>query len=151
MWDQCGEPEYEEVELMCNCIRENRNISTFSDIEKRVWDGINGRSAHMSDDGDMIPDILVIRSEDLNRIHQLFCEHKNYEFLIKNVANLYTEVEAIFKKYSHQVLHNNIGYYIRMELYATRMMAIHDLVEENVLKLPKDPSKSSLGMHIFLK
>ena len=151
LWDQCGEPEYEEVELMCNCIRENRKISSFTDIEKRVWDGINGRYAHISDDGYMIPDILVIRIEKLRRIHQLFREHKNYELLIKNVANLYEKVEEIFKKYSHQVLHANIGYNIRMELYATRMMAIHDLVNENVLKLPEDTSKSSLGMHIILK
>ena len=151
LWNQCGEPEYEEVELMCNCIRENRKVSSFTDIEKRVWDGINGRYAHISDDGYMIPDILVIGIEKLRQIHQLFREHKNYEFLIKNVANLYEKVEEIFKKYSHQVLHNNIGYNIRMELYATRMMAIHDLVDEKILKLPEDTRKSSLGMHIFLK
>ena len=151
LWNQCGEPEYEETELMCNCIRENRKVSSFTDIEKRVWDGINGRYAHISDDGYMIPDILVIRIEKLRQIHQLFREHKNYELLIKNVADLYEKVEEIFKKYSHQVLHDNIGYNIRMELYATRMMAIHDLVDENVLKLPEDTSKSSLGMHIILK
>ena len=151
LWDQCGEAEYEDVELMCNCIRENRKISSFTEIEKRVWDGINGRYAHMSDDGYIIPDILVIRIEDLRQIHQLFREHRNYEPLFQNYAYLYEKLEGIFKKYSHQVLHNNIGYNIRMELYATRMMAIHDLVEENVLKLPEEPSKSSLGMHIILK
>ena len=41
--------------------------------------------------------------------------------------------------------------FVRMELYAMRMMAIHDLVDENILKLPEDTSKSSLGMHIILK
>jgi len=136
---------------MCNCIRENRKVASFTDTEKRVWDGINGRYAHISDDGYMIPDILVTRIEKLRQIHQLFSEHKNYELLINNVANLYEKVEEIFQKYSHQVLHNNIGYNVRMELYATRMMDIHDLVEENVLKLPEDTSKSSLGMHIVLK
>jgi hypothetical protein len=136
---------------MCNCIRENRKASSFTDIEKRVWDGINGRYAHISDDGHVIPDILVIRIEKLRQIHQLFREHKNYELLIKNVADLYEKVEEIFKKYSHQVLHDNIGYNIRMELYAMRMMAIRDLVDENVLKLPEDTRKSSLGMHIILK
>jgi hypothetical protein len=99
----------------------------------------------------VIPDILVIRIEKLRQIHQLFREHKNYELLIKNVADLYEKVEEIFKKYSHQVLHDNIGYNIRMELYAMRMMAIRDLVDENVLKLPEDTRKSSLGMHIILK
>ena len=151
LWNQCGEPKYEEVELMCNCIRENRKLSSFTDIEKRVWNGINGKYAHISDDGYMIPDILVIEIEILRQIHQLFREHKNYELLIKNVANLYEKVEEIFKEYSHQVLHDNIGYNIRMELYAMRMMAIHDLVEENILKLPEDTNKSSLGMHIILE
>ena len=151
MWDQCGEPQYEEAELMCNCIRGNRNISSFSDIERRVWKGIVGRYAHLSDDGYIIPDILVIEIEKRREIYRLFREHKNYELLIQNMADLYKKVEEIFKKYTHQVLHNNIGYYIRMELYAIRMMAIHDLVEENVLKLPEDTSKSSLGMHINLK
>ena len=150
LWDQCGEPKYDEAELMCNCLRENRNVSSFSEIEKRVWNGINGRYAHVSDDGYIIPDILVIRKEKLEQIYQFFREHQNYALLIRNVANLYEKVEEIFKKYSHQVLHNNIGYNIRMELYTIRMMAINDLVEENVLKLPKDTSKSSLGMHIFL-
>ena len=151
LWDQCGEAEYEEVELMCNSIRENRKISSFSENEKRVWNGINGRYAHAPDDGYMIPDILVIRIEVLRQIHQLFREHRNYELLTANFANLYEKVEEIFKKYSHPVLHKNIGYNIRMELYATRMMAIHDLVEDNVLKLPEDSKKSSLGMHIILK
>jgi len=64
---------------------------------------------------------------------------------------LYYKIEETFKNYSHQVLHNNIGYYIRMELYSARMMAIHDLVEQNFLTLPEDPDKSSLGMHIVLK
>ncbi len=36
LWDQCGEPEYAEVELMGNCIRGNRNISSFSELEKRI-------------------------------------------------------------------------------------------------------------------
>ncbi|MBO5789117.1 MAG: hypothetical protein J6R42_04150 [Clostridia bacterium] len=136
---------------MCNCIRENRNVSSFTEIEKRVWDGINGKYARISEDGYMIFDVLVITTEKLRQIHQLFREHKNYELLISNVSNLYEKVEEIFKKYNHQVLHKNIGYNIRMELYAARMMAIHDLVDENVLNLPEDPSKSSLGMHIFLK
>ncbi len=150
LWDQCGEPEYEETMLICDCIRNHRQISSFSNIEKKVWESINGKYAHTSDDGYIIPDILVITSENFNLIHQLFQEHKNYEILIQNMKDSYLKVEGIFKKYSHKVLHNNIGYNIRMELYTTRMMTIHDLVENEYLKLPEDTSKSVLGMHIIL-
>lgn len=150
LWNQCEEPEYEEVMLMCDSIRKKRLIESFTDIEKKLWDRINGRYAHISDDGYMTPDILVMTTEDLKQIHQLFREHKNYDSLTQNITEAYRKLEDIFKKYSHQVLHNNIGYNIRMELYTIRMMAIHDLVDENVLTLPEDPSKSSLGMHIIL-
>ena len=133
LWDQCGEPEREEVELLCSCIRENRNIASFSEIEKRIWDKINGRYAHLSDSGCLIPDVLVIRAENLEKIHSYFRGHRNYAPLLANVAGLYEEVHAIFKKYSHPVLHKSMGYYIRMELCATRMMAVHDLVRIRLL------------------
>ena len=151
LWDQCGEPEPEEVELLCSCIRENRNIASFSEIEKRIWNKISGRYAHLSGSGCLIPDVLVIRAENLEKIHSYFRGHRNYAPLLANVAGLYEEVHAIFKKYSHPVLHKSIGYYIRMELCATRMMAIHDLVDDGFLQVPEDPDKSVLGMYILLK
>lgn len=150
LWDQCGEPEYEETMLICDCIRNHRQITSFSNVEENVWKGIDGKYAHASDDGYMIPDILVITKESHDQIHRLFREHVNYEMLIKNMKVSYLKLEEIFKKYSHKVLHNNIGYYIRMELYKSRMMAIHDLVECDYLKIPKDTSKSTLGMHVIL-
>jgi len=151
LWDQCGEAKFEEIELTCNCIRDNRKISSFSDIEKRLWDGINGRFAHASDDGYVIPDILVIKIENRKQIHKFFREHRNYEALVNNVTNQYKNLEQIFKKYSHKVLHDNLGFNIIMEFCAMRMMAIHDLVNAKVLELPKDPNKSSLGMYFLLR
>jgi hypothetical protein len=38
-----------------------------------------------------------------------------------------------------------------MEMSRMRMMAIRDLVEDGFLKLPENPKKSLLGMHIILK
>ena len=62
----------------------------------------------------------------------------------------YHTVEAIFKQYSHRVLHSHIGYYIRMELYAARMMTVHDLLTDGFLTLPEQQDKSSYGMHLIL-
>ncbi len=151
LWDQCGQADYEEATLMCDCIRKKRPIASFSNVEKSVWNRIDGRFAHASDDGYMIPDILVMTIENLIQIHRLFYKHKNYDRLILNTTNSYDMVEAIFKRYSHKVLHDHLDYNIRMELNQMRMMAIHDLVDDKVLKLPEDPSKASLGMHIILK
>jgi len=148
MRDQCGEPEVEWVLLMCDSIRNRRSIASFTDIEKSMWSHINGKYAHMSDDGYMIPDVLVITEENHLRIHELFRNHKNYAMLMQNVRDAYDKLECIFKKYSHRVLHESIGYYIQMEMYAMRMMSVHDLVEDGKLVLPDTPSKSSYGMSI---
>jgi hypothetical protein len=147
MWEQCGEPNSQEVELMCSCIKENKKISSLSDNEKRVWESINGRYAHLSEDGYLIPDIVVVRAKEGESPDIL---PDDIQWLVQNVTDLYKKVETILKKYTHQVLHKNMEFYIGMELYAMRMMAIHDLVEEGYLKLPDDPSKSSLGMALFI-
>jgi len=150
LWNQCGEPEYEEALLLCDCIRNKRNTSSFTDIEKGFWKRINGKYAHADKNGEIVSDLLVLTSESLRKIHQLFSEFKQYEKLTKNVTEAYKNVEAIFKKYSHKVLHDNLGYNVQMEMYAMRMMAIHDLVEDGFLTLPEDPKASSLGMCIVL-
>ena len=147
MWEQCGEPNSQEVELMCSCIKENKKISSLSDNEKRVWESINGRYAHLSEDGYLIPDIVVGRGKEGEPPSIL---PDDLQWLAQNVTDLYKKVKTILKKYTHQVLHKNMEFYIGMELYAMRMMAIHDLVEEGYLKLPDDPSKSSLGMALFI-
>ncbi len=149
-WEQCGDPIFDEVMLLCDCIRNGRLISSFTDAERMVWLRIDGRYAHASEDGHVVPDVLVLTEETAERLGQLLRGHKHYETLIRNVAEAYDRVEEIFKKYSHKVLHDNLGYYVRMELCAMRMMAIHDLVEAGVLTLPADTSKSTLGMLAFI-
>ncbi len=150
MWDQCGEAKYDWVMLLGDIIRNGRKVSSFAENENVVWENINGKYAHADETGRVIYDILVFKDDDMDKIHDIFLKHKNYEPLIKNCQAAYDRIEEIFKKYSHKVLHDNIGYNIRMEMYAIRMMAVHDLVEENYLELPKEPDKSSLGMHFIL-
>ena len=151
LWDQCGEPGYEAVMLLCDCIRNRRLCTSFSEIEKTVWAQIDGRYAHSAADGTIIPDLLVMTGDSLETIHRMFREHRNYGHLLANTTAAYEKVEEIFKRYSHRVLHDNLGYNVRMELYAMRMMAVHDLVDGGVLTLPEDPGKSTLGMHLILR
>ncbi len=151
LWDQCGEPEYEEAMFLCDCIRNKRLVKSFTAIEERVWKGIEGKYAHATDNGEIVSDVLTMTTDQYREIHRLLQEHKNYALLIKNITRAYEKIEEIFRKYSHKVLHDTMGYNIRMEMFAMRMMAVHDLVDNGTLILPKDPSKSSLGMNILLK
>ncbi len=152
MWDQCGEPnDYEIVMLLADCIRKNRTTASFSDGDARLWERIDGRYAHADENSNIVPDIMVFRDGMIAAVEAIIRGHKNYASLTENMTAACDTVEAIFKKYSHRVLHDHIGYYIRMELYAARMMAINDLLADGFLTLPEHPEASSLGMHLILK
>lgn len=150
MWNQCGEPEYEEVMLLCDCLRKHRTVDSFSDGEMYLWERINGKYAHADEDGTIIADILVFRGDTLDKTRALCRCHPAYEALVQNMQNTCHAVEDVLCRYSHRVLHSHIGYYIRMELYAARMMAINDLLADGYLTLPADPSTSTFGMHLIL-
>ncbi len=144
-------PNYSEVMLLCDCIRNKRLVSSFSDIEKKSWENIEGKFAHTSESGEIIPDVIVITGDSLIKINKLFQDHSTFNKLIENMNGAYEKVEEIFKKYSHKVLHDSLGYNVRMELYAMRMMSVKDLVSDGVLKLPENLNNCSAGMYIVLK
>ena len=97
LWDQCGEPDYREVGFLCDCIRKNRKTNSFTEIEKQSWHRLKGRYAHESDEGYIIPDILVFTNEKLSTLHRLFHEHKNYEPLIQNITGAQENIDRILK------------------------------------------------------
>ncbi len=150
MCDQCGEMSWDGVMLLGECLRNHRLITSFTDSENRVWQGIDGKHAHANESGEIIPDILVMTDEQLEEIHRFLKEHKNYPALMENATTVYKKLNAILQNYSHEVLHYSVDYYISMEMYTMRMMAVHDLVDNGFLQLPDDPKKSTLGMHLVL-
>ena len=149
MRDQCGEMSWDGVMLLGECLRNHRLITSFTDSEKRIWQGIDGKHAHANENGEIVPDILVTTIEQLVTINNFLTEHKNYPVLIENATAAYNSIQEIFKNYSHKVLHNSLDYYISGEMWAMRMMAVHDLVDNGFLQLPDDPKKSTLGMHFI--
>ena len=75
-----------------------------------VWKKIDGKYAHASAEGIIVPDVLVITVQNLKEIEKLFTGHKNYSALLNDFETLYFKLEEILKKSSHQVLHKNMGY-----------------------------------------
>ncbi|MBP3568244.1 MAG: hypothetical protein J6K04_03660 [Lachnospiraceae bacterium] len=99
----------------------------------------------------IIPDILVITKTAERNIKKKMEEHKKYATLLRYFQETYEEVKSIFKGYSHKILHDHIGYNIFMEMYNTRMMSVHDLVESGFLKIPEPPYSSTVGMYLWLQ
>lgn len=143
-------PDRNQVLFLAQCIKNKRNISTFSSTEIDIWKHINGHYAHSDEKGNIIPDILVMDGENWNALTELVKQHKNHEKILGNCLSTTKQIEAIFKKSTSKLLHSQIGYNIMMELCAMRMMAIHDLVESAFLAIPESTKKSTLGMVLIL-
>jgi len=151
LWNRCINPSTEKALLLGSCITENRNLSSFSTHESEIWSNISEKIAHSNEKGAIIPDILVITGETSAKIKDIIEEHKSYASLLQLFQNAYEELKTIFKGYNHKILHEYLGYNIVMELYQTRMMSVHDLVETGFLNVPENPATSTLGMYLWLQ
>ncbi len=152
LWDQCGEmTDSDQAILLAQCIKNNRNISSLTNIEKDIWKKINGKYAHEDNFGNIVPDILIVTRENMKKLHELLKNHKNYAPIIESFNKAEQKIMSILKRYSHTVLHNSAGYNVHMQMLQARMMTIHDLVDNKFLELPADPSKSRLGMHLVFE
>ena len=92
----------------------------------------------------------MLTSDRFAKIDEFFQEHRNYDKLMSNMSRAYDTVEEIFKKYSHKVLHDNLGYNIRMEFYAMRIMSMRDLALDGAFETAKDQDLFTAGMYIVL-
>ena len=149
--DQWKEPSYEQAILLCDCLRNHRPISSFTEAERGYWEQIDGKYAHGNEVGEVIPDVLVFSLEQWRALNDMIQAQPAYTFLLHIFKDLHDKIEEIFRRYNHKILHEHIGYNIFMELFATRMMAIHDLIEDNDLSLPAPATKCNWGMFIQLK
>ncbi|MBP3578887.1 MAG: sigma-70 family RNA polymerase sigma factor [Lachnospiraceae bacterium] len=151
LWNRCIHPSYEISLLLGDCITKKRKFSSFSTCESELWSAIDEKIAHMDNSGNIIPDILVIDKKREKEVKKRIEEHKNYTVLLHYFQEAYKEIKTIFLGYNHEILHQHIGYNIFMELYHTRMMAVHDLVDTGFLKLPENPDTSTVGMYLWLQ
>lgn len=151
LWNRCIHPSYEISLLLGDCITKKRNFSSLSTCESKLWSAIDDKIAHVDNYGNIIPDILVIDKKGEKELKKKMEKHKNYSVLLHYFQGAYEDVKSIFMGCSHKILHKHIGYNIFMELYHTRMMAVHDLVETGFLKVPENPDTSTVGMYLWLQ
>lgn len=150
-WKQNRRFNWNCVPFFGEWIRKKKKISSFSQVELDLWKEIEGKKAHATEDGTIVPDILVFTENQIKKLHRMFVKHKNYKPLLQNCTEVYEKMEAMLRQYNHRVLHENMGYNIKMEMFDMRMMAVHDLVDNGFLKLPENPETTTLGMHLIMK
>ncbi|MBQ8496501.1 MAG: RNA polymerase sigma factor [Clostridia bacterium] len=137
-----------EAALLKNIIVNNRKLNDLSETEANIFANINGRFAHADENGNIIPDLPVLTSEDLKKIHAIWEATPVTEPLIHDMKTFYNEIIDILKKNSNPVLHEQIAYYAAMELTNMRMMTVHHEVASGKLTVPANPETSTIAMYL---
>lgn len=148
--NQVGEMSYSGAVLLGDMLKNNRSALSLTNSERGVWNEIDGRYAHADESGRVIPDILVITSENMEKINDIIRNNPMYPALIENVKKAKEDVENILRSCNNEVLHGQLAYYTSMCMYDMRMMTVHDEVDSGRLALPQDPGKSRIGMILSL-
>lgn len=146
LWDRVGEMDYIQAAFFGDVIKNNRNASSFTETELDVWKGINGRFAHLDDDGNIIPDILVIEKSKLQEYVKILMAHPLCEKIIALLSEAYDETVKILKKSGNAILEKQFSYCAAMQISPIIMMTVHDEVAAGRLIVPENPNKSTIAM-----
>ena len=135
------------ADLLADIITNKRNINSFTESEKPLWDHIK-HFTRIDGKGNIILDIALFKDDTMKKIFVIIKSHPKYSQLENMIYSLFDEIEEILKKYSNPVLHEQLSYYVSSFMWAIRVMTINDEVDAGRLIVPENPEKSTAGIYL---
>jgi len=140
-----------EFDYLAQLLKNDIKIDDSGAVDSDVWNDISKRFAHKSDDGTVIPDMIVFRDGAEKKMMELIRSHPSAVKLHEQLCELFEEIREVLMKCSNPVLHETINYYVTMFMFGVRGMLINDAVASGVLTVPDDPANSNAGMYLIIK
>ncbi|MCH5183099.1 MAG: sigma-70 family RNA polymerase sigma factor [Oscillospiraceae bacterium] len=150
LWCRVGLMEKNELLLLIDLLESRKTVETLTELEKTVWNAIDGRFAHADETGRVVPDVLVIPKAAMTRIDGILQAHPLYGDLLDRVLATFDGVRESMERNLPKRLHGEIPYATSMDMCHLRMMAVNDLVASGGLIVPAAPEKSTLSMWLEL-
>lgn len=136
--------------FLADILRNNRKLSSFNSMEQSEWKNIENRIAHAAEDGSIVPHFLVIYSDDMEKILEIWRSHPLYAKVRENVDVTFEETIGILRKNANPLLHDLLPYCASMEMLGCRMMTFHDEINSGKLTYPEAPRHHTIGMWLQL-
>ena len=150
LWWRVGLMGKNDVLLLIDLLESRKTVETLTELEKTVWNAIDGQFAHTDETGRIVPDILVIPQAAMTQIDGILQGHPLYGDLLDRVLATFEAVQEAMKRNLPKRLHGEIPYAASMDMCALRMMTVNDLVANGGLTVPAEPEKSTLSMWLQL-
>lgn len=151
LWERDEWLDYMDTLFLADIIRNDRKESSFSSSEQKQWEHIKNRFAHTDDAGNIIPDILVIYSDIMEKIVEIWRADPLYDKVMDNIESTFDEIIKILRQNTNPILHEQLPYCASMLMLHCRMMTVHDEVNSGRLVPPEDPYHSRIAMWMELE
>ncbi len=148
LWNRIGEMNCSQTLFLSDILKNNRISSNFSQSEKLIWKDIENRFAHLDENGNIIPDILILSGDAKEKCIDILLSHPLVKEFIKVLQETFDKIVEILKNNSHSILEKQLIYCASMMILNIRMMTVHDMVENEQLILPENPDESTIAMWI---
>ncbi len=150
MWNREGQPQGEDIRFLGEIVKNNRNISDFTDSEKRIWKRLENCFAHEGEDGSVILDVVLLEENVLEQIHEIWKAHPLYSEILEIFHKLLYKTICVLERTNISTLKEQLTYCASMCVLDARMMMVHDEVEAGRLTVPKDASHSKVAMALHI-
>lgn len=151
MWNREGLPKGEDIRFLGEVVKNNRNVSGFTDSEKRIWKRLENRFAHEGEDGSVVLDVVLLEGDVLERIHEIWKAHPLYGKIAKSFQKLFEDTIGVLERKNISSLKEQLAYCASMCVLDNRMMIVHDEVEAGRLTVPEDAEHSKVAMALHIK
>ena len=150
MKNRRSEMDNDEILLLAELLRSGRRIGTLSELEKQIWQRLDGHFAHAGADRRAVPDILVFDRASLQGLHDAIRSHESYDELMCEIERAFDATMDILRSCVDAANLAQLPYCTTMQMFDIRLMTIHDEVESGRLIVPADPSQSTAAMWLAL-
>ena len=149
MWNKIPEShDYENVVLLSDIAAKGKKVSDLSGTEKDIYARIENKFAHTDEDGNIIPDVIVLLKGYEDKVREILKSHSNYKELENMVQSVFDEIVAILKKESNQALHDQLFYNASMSILGLRGLCLKEAIDDKNLIVPEHPEKTTIGISL---
>ena len=151
MWEGIPESrDYRDALLLKEAVINGKNVKNLTVDEKNTWKRIENKLAHADENGNVIPDVVVVTRESRNAIREMFKSHRDYIKLMESCQKVFDDLMSILKKESNPILHNQLVYNATMDIFYLRTMAANEAVKMNYLTVPEHPERTTIGISLHI-
>lgn len=141
---------YMLVGLLGEIVRQNRRLSTLSDVERNLWEKIITLGIAKEENDRCVLNTVAfsLANQERGLMQDWWKAHPTWPTLVSFMQKAFDDTKAILQRYANPILEEQMNYCTTMLLHGTRGMAIKGLMDSGILTPISNLETSMAGVYI---